>query len=150
MIVVTGPEGSGTRFLATVLRERFGVEPVHRPMPEHDVWWDYRDDPPGTRYVVIIRRPDVTQLAILGQLALWEGTPVRALRHDWHEAREWWHRAVETLAGIPDAWWVSYEALVADVGAQADNLGRWLGLDPTGPVPEARDENAKWLTYIER
>lgn len=150
LIVATGPEGSGTRWLARLMREHLGLEVEHRPMPNHDVWWRWHDDPAGTRYVIIQRRPDVTQLSLLSQHARWEGEPVRPLRADWQQARDWWRAAVYELARIPGATWLSYEALVMDTGTQMFSLARTLGVKPQGELPETIDGNAKWLSYLER
>lgn len=119
-------------------------------MPNHDSFWDWKADPEGTRYVVIQRRPDVVQLSLLAQHARWEGEDVRPLRPDWATSREWWHRAIEALAHVPGAYWMSYEAMVVDARIQMQALAAWLGVEPVGPLIPTEDGNRKWLTFLER
>jgi hypothetical protein len=129
-VVVCGPESSGTTIMARVVRDYIVVPVVHRSMPHLHDWWDWRDYP--GRYVIIVRRADLT---VRSQEA----------RQMPHAGAESWHRAMAMLAQIPDAYWVSYEALVAAPQRQADNVARWLGVTPQGVMPQIVDANAKWL-----
>jgi len=138
-VVACGPENSGTRLLHKVLTSYLDVDAVHRSMPDAGVWWE---PSPDERYVVIVRRPDVTCLSILGRHP--------ALVCDIGEARANWDRAVCALAAIPGAFWVTYEALMAEPAVQADNIAAWLGAEPAGAMPEMIDANVKWLSALGR
>ena len=141
-IVCCGPEGSGTR----ALRVNIGrlCEPEHQvrhlSMPFGDEWWS-EHDVVGERAIIIVRRPDTT-----AQCAFHQGCTGSI-----PEAAEEWPRAIAALARIPDAYWLSYEAMVGDARQQLINVMRWLGV----PFREERliedtywpwrDENAKYL-----
>lgn len=158
-VLVTGPEGSGTHMLAAIVRGYLGIEPIDRSLPYAGTWWanpvpagldrprTYFDPatgepfPSDTRTVVIVRRPDVTQLALLGRKP-----PLAA---DIVQARSQWERALAALAAMPGACWLTYEAVVTAPRTQADNLAAWLGVEPVGSMPEVRDENRKWLSFLE-
>jgi len=140
VITVCGPEGSGTRALkVNVERLVAPAEVRHLSMPLGDRWWDDRDVD-GDRVIVITRRPDVQNICAFRQGCT--SSPA--------EAAEEWPRAIAALARIPDAYWVSYEALVANPKQQLLNVCRWLGIVPRfenliedqwWPI---RDENAKY------
>jgi len=158
MIVCTGPVSNGTRLLTDIVRAivegRDDVE--HRSMPQWSDFWDYRDDPEGTTYVIIVRRPDI---AVRSAHRQGHGNPdlpgQEGLDHRLTESElmEWWERAMRRLAHIPGAYWLSYEALVAAPRQQIEALAGWLMEQPLrdGRVPASldvatiRDENAKWL-----
>ena len=147
-LVVTGPEGSGTTILAHICAAAFPVEVRHRSMPHAEDWWTPERDPdtgeaypPDTRWLIIQRRPDVTTLAILGRKP--------PLATDIHNARYRWRRAMVALAALPDAYWLTYEALIVDPARQIANVGTWLGMTPAPDLPVVRDENAKWLSALE-
>lgn len=143
-VVCCGPESSGTRWLHRIVARYIGVPAIHRSVPhgnegrDHDGWWDPNEFP-GSRFVVIIRRPDVTTLSALSH-------------HHARTAAEHrleWRRAIAMLAAIPGAYWINYEALYAATKVQADNLAAWLGAVPTGRLPRAEDQNARWLSHLE-
>lgn len=140
-IVVCGPEGSGTRALKVNVERLCGPEHEvrHLSLPLGDEWWR-PSDVDGERVVVITRRPDVQ-----AQCAFRQGcAPSPAV------AAEEWPRAINTLAQIPVAYWVLYEALVAAPATQLLGVMDWLGVeadwnrlieDQWWPI---RDENAKY------
>lgn len=130
-VVVAGPESSGTRHLHRIVTEYIGVPALHRSMPNDEVWWDHADYT-GARFVVIVRRPDCTVASQVARDMPYAGAAS-------------WDRAIAALAAIPDALWVCYEALVAAPQVQADRVAAWLGVVPTGTLPETYDANAKWL-----
>lgn len=135
MIIATGPESSGTRILAQLIRDYLQTDVTHLSMPNAGEWWDWADYP-GARFVVIQRRPDVTTQSALA----------RQMAPSAEDHRQDWQRAIGLLASIPDAYWVTYEALLAAPQTQADNVAHWLGMVPSGELPAVVDENAKWLT----
>lgn len=144
MVVVTGPESSGTRLLAGIVRDVLGVEAWHHSMPHGDAgpngdgWW-LPEEFPDARFVIIVRRPDVT-----GPSAVFHSHVPTLAQH-----REEWQRAISVLASIPDAYWMSYEALVANPVVQISSLAHWLGttLDPE-KLPEITDRNDRWLRLL--
>jgi hypothetical protein len=136
-VVACGPENSGTRLLHKVLTLYLEIDAVHRSMPHAGEWWG---PAPDERYVVIVRRPDVTCLSILGRHP--------ALVRDIAEARANWDRALRTLAAIPGAFWITYEALMIEPVIQADSIATWLGVEPSGTMPEMIDANVKWLSAL--
>jgi hypothetical protein len=131
-VVCCGPESSGTRLLSKIVSENLGLVSYHQSMPHAGRWWTAQDFP-GARFVVIVRRPDFTQRSAV----------IRGLVRDQDEAREHWEEAMIRLASIPNAYWISYEALVAHPSMQIDNLARWLGVKANG-YPEVYDGNSKW------
>lgn len=143
-VVCCGPESSGTRILAEIVRDYVGEEVVHRSVPhgnegtDGDGWWDAADFA-DARFVVIVRRPDVTALSSLAH-----NHTASVQQH-----RAEWQRAIGFLATLPAAYWVSYEALVAAPQVQADNIAQWLGVTPTGAMPAVADYNGKWLSVLE-
>jgi hypothetical protein len=135
VIVVCGPESSGTRILHRVVTEYIRVDAIHRSMPNAGAWWDWRDFGDRARFVVITRRPDITTQSILAR-----GMAPNAEAH-----ADDWARAMALLAAIPGAIWITYEALLAEPRMQADNIAHWLRRRPTGLMPEIVDNNAKWI-----
>ena len=142
-IVVCGPEASGTRALAVNIHrlcKPHGKTVRHLSLPLGKEWWTAADVA-GEMVVVVTRRPDYQSMAAWKQgCTLTRG-----------EAAEEWPRAIATLALIPDAYWVLYEALVADSLAQFGNICAHLDI----PFDERhlllgdgwwpwRDENAKY------
>jgi hypothetical protein len=136
-VICCGPGSSGTRFLAKVVYENLGGDAYHQSMPHGDRWWTHKDFP-GARFVIIQRRPDVTQLSVISH----------GYTEDYTVAREHWDRAIGILASIPDAYWISYEALMADTKVQIDNLAKWLGL-PVLSYPTPKNGSTRWLSYLE-
>ena len=140
MIVCCGPPSSGTRLLHGVVRDRFRVhhsEVYHMAMPAEGLWWSWRDFDDASRFVVIQRRPDATVKSALA--ANHPTLPETAAG-----MHAMWLRSIECLAAIPNAYWLSYEALVANPRQQVDNLGAWLGMKWSGPLG-IYDANAKWV-----
>lgn len=133
-VIVCGPESSGTRILHAIVRDYIGVDAIHRSLPYAGEWWNWHDLP-DARFVVIQRRPDVTTQSILA----------RHMAADAAQHRADWQRAIAMLATIANAYWLSYEALTAAPRVQADNIAAWLGVTPSGAMPEIVDNNAKWL-----
>ena len=147
MVVVTGPEGSGTGVMTALLRWA-GIDTLHRSIPYAGTWWDGEDPesgipwPDGTRFVVVHRRPDVRNLALLGRKPL--------LAQSIEEARAQYDRALRRLAAIPDAFWVEYGAIVREPLVQVANVCRWLGVPaPSEPPDFVYDADAKWLSVLE-
>jgi hypothetical protein len=114
--------------------EYLGLEATHHSQPNGGEWWDWTKFE-GARFVVIQRRPDATTSSALA----------REMAPDRQAHAVDWAAAMKLLAAIPDAYWMSYEALLAQPLVQAQNLAGWLGVTPTGVMPEITDENAKWL-----
>lgn len=101
-------------------------------------WWDWRDFPKA-RFVIITRRPDVAGLSVVQ----------RRFTSDLMTHHFEWFEAIRLLSSIPDAHWVSYEALVADPQTQVDTLADWIGC-PRRPLrTKVIDQNAKWGPVIE-
>jgi hypothetical protein len=152
LIVATGPISSGTRLLTNIVGKLVVDEPVvHRSMPQWTVFWDYADDPEGTRYVIILRRPDISVRSAHKQ---GHGDPEkRGWRHLDHrmtqvELNAWWVKAIIRLSHIPNAGWFSYEALIADPFVQVGSIAHWLGVpcppDILSRIPRIEDRNAKY------
>jgi len=150
LLVCTGPISSGTRLLYNIVNGNFHIKAEHRSMPQWDDFWSWSDDPPGSKYIVITRRPDISVRSALKQghgdpkLRGWEK---RTHKADPDELAEWWWRAIRILATIPGAYWMSYEALVASPVTQVDNLAAWLGVAEV-TYPTIYDGNAKWLARL--
>jgi hypothetical protein len=153
VIVCTGPISSGTRVLTEIVRALCPQDDVkHHSMPHWDTFWDEHRFPYDTRYVVITRRFDITIESAYSQ---GHGNPeVAAWAHMDHrltkdELRSWWDTAMRNLAGLPDAYWMSYEALVANTEQQCRNLADWLKVPDRvwvdADIPEVYDGNDKWL-----
>jgi hypothetical protein len=53
---------------------------------------------------------------------------------------------MRVLASIPDALWVSYEAMVGNQYIQIANIAKFLGVDALDTHIDWTDENEKWLT----
>ena len=143
-VLVTGPEGSGTHMLASLIAA-LGIEVVNRSLPYAGVWWRYPTDPEGgvlpERSVIITRRPDVRNLALLGRKPPLVATIT--------EARAAHDRALRALARIPDAYWLCYEAVCAEPLVQMANVADWLGVPVASELPPVHDANAKWLSFLE-
>ena len=146
MIVCTGPISSGTRLMAGIVRDDWGLDAVHRSMPHWETWWDWRDFPADTRFVIIVRRPD---FSVQSAYRSGHGNPgLHGWKHRKHRAEkrelmEWWWKAIGLLAGFPRAWWLSYEALVAEPRQQLENLAGWLGVKPV-LKRKIHDANERW------
>ena len=138
-IICCGPASSGTRYLAKLVRESLGQEGAYHQAMPHDgsKWWTHNDFP-GARFVVIQRRPDVTQLSVIGH----------GHTESYESARRDWEIAIYRLAAIPGAYWLTYEALMADPLTQLDNLAAWLGVTVL-EYPTPKNGSTKWLSYLE-
>lgn len=135
-VLVCGPEASGTQLVTRIVATDPRAHAMHRSLPEGEEWWDWRDFDPHA-VVVVIRRPDVRALSAI------KATHVRTLG----EAETEWQRAIRELASIPNAVWLSYEALVADPDTQIANLSHRLGLELHAPEPIV-DRNAAWMPQL--
>lgn len=143
-IVVTGPEASGTRALATCLQRLaapHGRRVRHFSLPYAEWWWE-AEAVAGEAVVVITRRPDCRNIAA------WRSGCTETLA----EAAREWPRAIATLATIRGALWLTYEAMVAGAEVQLANLCAQLGLPFDAALLDRGDEwwpwrdgNAKYL-----
>lgn len=96
----------------------YGIEVRHFSLPLGDWWWG-PEDVEGEVPVIITRRPDYQNIAA------WKQQCTGSVR----QSAEEWPRAIDILARIPDAYWVLYEAMVANAAFQFQNLCRHLGID---------------------
>jgi hypothetical protein len=153
VIVCTGPVSSGTRVLTDIVKALCPEDEVlHHSMPHWDKFWDEHDFPIGTRYVVITRRHDFTIESAYRQ---GHGNPAQIgwshLDHRMTKAdlSQWWDTAMHNLSGLPNAYWMSYEALIANTEQQCRNLADWLAVPDRvwvdASLPEVYDGNEKWL-----
>lgn len=146
MIICTGPISSGTRMMADILIG-WGLEAEHRSMPQWQDFWKWQDFPADARFVIITRRPDFSVRSAWhsghGNPSLygWSGLDHRM---DEGELMTWWWKALDILADFPRAWWLSYEAIVANPKQQLSNLAHWLGLEAGQRMPIIFDANEKW------
>lgn len=138
-VLVCGPEASGTQLVARIVATDPRALVIHRSLPHGDEWWDWRLATRADEAVVVLRRPDVRALSAI------KATHVRTLA----EAESEYSRAIADLARIPDAVWISYEALVADPDTQIATLGRRLGLELRAPE-RIEDRNAPWIPLLGR
>jgi len=163
-VVATGPVASGTRLLHRILAG-WGLETVHRSMPNYEDFWTADDFPPDVRFVIITRRPDIsTRSALVSGHGLlvhrriahrgwkgdddhlqWEVTKEKPPEPNIWMMEWWWTRAMETFAAFPQerTRWMAYEALVAAPDAQLQGLADWLGVEK-GPTEEIYDGNEPW------
>ena len=144
MIVVCGPEGSGTHLLTGLLRA-CGADAGQRSLPHAGVWWVDADGAPpfdpesglpfpdGTRFGAIVRDPYCTLRSVMRRHLAPGFGPAEYARQE----------AVRRLASLPGIA-VTYEALVADPRRVMGDLCRALDLSLPEQLPEVRDENAKW------
>ena len=146
-VVVCGPEGSGTRILHKTVQEFLGItEAIHLSVPNGGEWWHWEEvSNKGGLFIVITRRPDVTALSLVGR------HPMSVTSYQ--EARSNWETAIRMLAMLPRAYWITYEAFLADPERQARNIAAWLKSHKIsitlGTMPEIIDNNAKWLSFLE-
>jgi len=142
-VVACGPEASGTRALM-VNTERlcapYDISVRHLSLPLGDWWWG-PEDIAGEKTVIITRRPDYQSIAC------WKQGCARSAE----EAAGEWPRAIATLASIPDAHWVLYEAMMADAVTQFRGICAFLGIDFDERLLQRddqwwpwRDENRKY------
>jgi len=141
-IVVCGPEGSGTRALAVNLHrlcEPVGKMVRHQSLPHGDWWWDagaVRTEIP----VVMVRRPDISTVAACNQGCTY--TP--------EEAAAEWPRAIEILASLPGAIWVSYEAMTKHARVQLENICAELDVPFDERLIDVGDEWWPWRDENEK
>ena len=126
----------------------WGLESEHRSMPQWTTFWSWKEWPDDTRFIIIVRRPDIS---VRSAYAAHHGDPhFKAFRHlidhrmDEKELDGWWWHAMEVLADFPRAWWMSYEALVKNPERQLLNLVDWLGIEKPSQIPVIFDGNEKW------
>lgn len=150
MIICTGPISSGTRMLASIVKS-WGIDSAHLSMPQWDTFWTPGDlDVVPDKYVIIVRRPDIS---VMSAFAQGHGNP--ALGGHWKdydhrmspaELDDWWWRAMEALAKLSPALWVSYEALVAEPFVQLRMIADFVGSENCNPPFTIKDGNKKWLS----
>lgn len=147
--------------MLTDIVSSWGVDAEHRSMPQWEKFWTHEDEE-ADRYVVITRRPDISVLSAYEQGHGNPGLPpdddgVRRWTHlerrmTVQELGGWWWMAMERLALLPNAHWLSYEALVAHPTQQLMAVAEFLGIEP--PVfpmmtPfDIKDGNEKWLARL--
>lgn len=142
--------------MLTAIVDNLGVGKVeHRSMPHWDDFWSHGELPwEVAKYFIITRRPDISVCSAYAQghgdpdLLNPDGT------YHWghldhrlttHELMDWWWKAMEHLARLPDAHWFSYEAIVADPEQQIRNIASILNVPYVPPPFKIGDANAKWL-----
>lgn len=120
MITVTGMESSGTKAMGNLVAEMTTEEVRHISWPNQGLRWgpDYVE---GQKVIIVVRRPDIRN-----QSAVKSGYV-----KDIDTANKQWYDGIKTMAGIPDALWISYEAMVGNQTMQVANIARYLGV----PVP---------------
>lgn len=128
MVLVTGPQSSGTRLVAHLLLDG-GV----------DVWHDKTHGTkrvPADRVVAVVRDAQCT---------------VRSRQQSFPNASDHVARR-DSLIGIarryPDALWISYEQLCADPLGTIQVLAAWLGIEPWPLQRQVIDQNPKWRAGI--
>lgn len=141
MIVVVGPEGSGTNML-TELLNGCGLEAIQRSLPYAGVWWIGPTGVPETLtlpeedYVVITRDP----------IATVHSTMRRRLYATHAIACASWWVAYERCRLLP-AYRVTYEEFVAEPLRRLQELCVAFGATmPTALPFPVTDENEKWRT----
>lgn len=133
-VVCCGPEASGTRLLARIVAQ-MGLQSWHRSMPHGEDWWSWKEIR-DARFVIITRRLDVTTKSALARKHV--QTPQQHLQE--------WAKAIRLLSEIPNAYWLTYESLIASPRMQVTNLANYLGVNPPINLIEIVDGNSKWLT----
>jgi len=133
MITVTGMESSGTRALHNLVHEMTSEETRHISWPNGGHKWG-PEYVKGDKVIIIVRRPDIRN-----QSAVNAGH-VRTLE----EADEQWYEGMKALASVPDALWVSYEAMIGNPEVQMQIIAHFLGCEPLNHTPDWRDENKKY------
>jgi len=136
-IVVCGPEGSGTRALAVNVHrlcEPAGLTVRHLSLPLGEWWWT-AEDVKGEIPIVITRRPDCQSFSAWRQ----------GCTYTQEQAISEWPQAIATLASIPGAYWVLYEALVADAQLQLTNIAAHIGVPFDRALLKRGDDWWPWL-----
>lgn len=136
-VLVCGPESSGTRALAANIRalaQPHGIEVRRLSLPHGEYWWG-QQEVIGHKVIVITRRPDYQSLSAASSGCV--TVPEEAVAE--------WPRAIATLASIPNAHWVLYEAMIEDAHTQLHGICDYLGIPfDASRVEPWRDENAKY------
>lgn len=120
-ILATGPESSGTRWLAEILADA-GADVVHRSQPDGGLWLDM---------VATLEDFDAAVVVVRGRYAHLESLRERLELADISAAADRRRRSLATLApilGHPKTTVVTYESLSSPV--EARHLLAGLGLDP--------------------
>jgi hypothetical protein len=107
-----------------------GLNAKHLSMPEGDDWWSWKDEMPAL-FVIMTRRPDIRNISAYKSGHV----------DDVNQAENEWYIAIQRLSAIPNAYWMSYEAMVANQRQQVQNLADWLNVNPPVAVEEWRDGN---------
>lgn len=125
-----------------------GLEAMHLSYPHWEELWDWRSYPNDIKWVIINRRPDIAVRAAFESGHPGVRPPPPNIRRNPQasigELKGWYEASIRMFATIPGAYWMSYEALVADPDTQIGNLARWLHIG-SWKTRQIRDENAKWL-----
>ena len=128
MVLVTGPQSSGTRLVAHLLLDG-GV----------DVWHDKSH---GTKPVAADRVVAVVRDAWCTLQSQKQSFPIVSDRVP----------RSESLIGIadhhPDALWISYEQMCGDPDGTIRVIADWLGVQPWPLQREVIDQNAKWRSGV--
>jgi hypothetical protein len=146
VIIVCGFVSSGTRLLHRIIHDDFGLKAVHRSYPHWEKFWDWKEYPRDIQWVIIDRRTDVAIQSAMKhkhpgvRKGIYRDPPAK-----YEEILGWHKRWLEMSASIPDAYRLSYEALVADSSAETARLATHFGVTGWYKQRQVRDENAKWL-----
>lgn len=134
MIVACGGQSNGTRLLTRIIATS-GEDVIHRSLPHGGQWWKWTDFPPGTRFVVIIR--DI-RMAIASEVRINPHLDNIARLSEINQKK-----SLRWLRRIPNAYFVSYEELVASPDEVVSRMSRDLGLNLSVPE-EIYDANEKY------
>jgi hypothetical protein len=131
--VVTGTPRSGTKYMASLLRE-LGYNSTHErcfdpwhmlfaeERPDEAPWGDsswlavpyLRDLPPATRVIHVVRDPVSSINSIIGTGQLdWPHDYRTFIAHHWRDDRDWWP---DELAGPGESFWHDWNARIESSG----------------------------------
>lgn len=132
MITVTGLESSGTRALHNLVAEMTSEIVSHISWPNAGLEWG-PEYVRGQKVIICIRRPDIRNLSAVnaGYVAL-------------DKADEQWYNGIATLAGIPGALWIPYEAMIGNAEVQVGNIAAYIGVSMPTHWLQWKDENRKY------
>lgn len=144
MIVCAGFVSSGTRLLHTIVDYHMGIPSLHRSYPHWDRFWNWKDFPPDTQWILIQRDPEIAFKSAVK--AGHPGLPDTTLLHaPEEEIRDWWIDWRQMIIDVPNPYWISYGELVHEPEVQIDRLASYLGVEtPLESYPVITDANEKW------